>query len=514
MEYAVLFGLCALCAGVVIRLSIALAGRLGAMDRPGGHKQHAVSTPFVGGFGLIAVLALAYTLRDLLPGGLAPGSLLALLVGTLGMFLTGLADDIWHLGFKSRLLVQAAVALSMIFIGGVELASLGELLPGVQFELGWIGVPLTVFATIGLINAVNMIDGIDGLSGAVSLVSLTFIAVVAHGGGNPACLVVALALMGGLAGFLFYNLRYPGNVRARVFLGDNGSMLLGFVFAWLLIGLSQGGDAAVMTPVTALWLFALPLMDTVGVMLRRIWLGRSPFRADRHHLHHLLVRAGFRVCDVVAVAVLMQFVFALIGVGGLWLGVPEYLMFWLFLAVFAVYFLVIARPWRLVPWLQWLNRRLGLPSVQVRGIFVGYVRREACPQLLGLIAQGLSGRYDYQLRVFEIDREDAQGREVYCVVHVPNIGDEHLIGAVRRDVLRMRRRLASKYGLDIRLLLSRVDDNGSPPAFDIAAAAGRRSGGGDRRDLRSTPIYSIERGRHSMRSDHGGFDLSLPPPCR
>jgi UDP-GlcNAc:undecaprenyl-phosphate GlcNAc-1-phosphate transferase len=84
-------------------------------------------------------------------------------------------------------------------------------------------------------------------------------------------------------------------------------MLLGFLFAWLLIALSQGGDeAAVMTPVTALWLFALPLMDTVGVMLRRIWLGKSPFRADRHHLHHLFVRAGFRVCDVVAVAVLMQ----------------------------------------------------------------------------------------------------------------------------------------------------------------------------------------------------------------
>lgn len=514
MEYAVLFGLCALVSGVVIRFSIALAGRFGAMDRPGGHKQHAVSTPFVGGFGLIAVLALAFTLRDLLPGGPTPVALLTLLLGAVCMFLTGLADDLWHLGFKPRFVVQALVALSMVAVGGVELASLGELLPGVAVELGWLGVPITVFATIGLINAVNMIDGIDGLSGSVSLVSLAFIAVISQGGGNSAYLLVAVALMGGVVGFLFFNLRYPGNARARVFLGDNGSMLLGFVFAWLLIALSQGGEPAVMTPVTALWVFALPLMDTVGVMLRRIWLGKSPFRADRHHLHHLLVRAGFRVCDVVAVAVLMQFVFALIGVGGLWLRVPEYLMFWLFIGVFAVYFLVIARPWRLVPWLQWLNRRLGLPSAQVRGIFVGYVRRESCPQLLGLIAQGLSGRYDYQLSVFESDREDAQGRRVYCVVHVPNIGDEHLIGAVRRDVVRMRRRLASRHGLDIRLLLSRVDDGGLPSAFDTAGAVGRRSDGGDRRQLRSTLIYAIERGRHSVRSDHGGFELSLPPPCR
>ena len=456
MEYAVLFGLCALVSGVVIRFSISLAGRLGAMDRPGGHKQHAVSTPFVGGFGLISVLAVAFAVRDLVPGG--PTSV-ALLVGALAMFVTGLADDIRHLGFKSRFVVQAVVALSMVYVGGVELASLGELLPGVEVELGWLGVPVTVFATIGMINAVNMIDGIDGLSGSVSLVSLAFIAVVAQVAGNSAGLLVAVALAGGVAGFLYFNLRYPGNSRARVFLGDNGSMLLGFVFAWLLIALSQGGEggeAAAMTPVTALWLFALPLMDTVGVMLRRIWLGKSPFRADRHHLHHLLVRAGFRVCDVIALAVVMQIVCALVGVGGLLLRVPEYLMFWLFLGVFAVYLLIIARPWRLVPWLERFHRRFGLPSAQVRGIFVGYVRRESCPQLLALIAQGISGRYDYQLSVFETDRKDAQGRQVYCLVHVPQIGDEHLIGAVRRDVVRLRRRLARKHGLDIRLLLSRI----------------------------------------------------------
>lgn len=511
MEYAALFGLCALFSGVVIRFSIALAGRLGAMDRPGGHKQHAVSTPFVGGFGLISVVVVAFSLGDRLPGG---STSVALLAGSVCMFVTGLADDIWHLGFKPRLVVQAAVALAMVFVGGVELASLGELLPGVAVDLGWLAVPITVVATIGLINAVNMIDGIDGLSGSVSLVSLVFIAVVAHGADNPAYLLVAVALIGGIVGFLFFNLRYPGNARARVFLGDNGSMLLGFVFAWLLIALSQGGDAAAMTPVTALWLFALPLMDTVGVMLRRIWLGKSPFRADRHHLHHLLVRAGFRVCDVVAVAVLMQFVFALIGITCLLLRVPEYLAFWLFLGIFSVYFLLIARPWRLVPWLQWLNRRLGLPSMQVRGIFVGYVRRERCPQLLGLIAQGLSGHYDYQLSVFETDRENVPGRKVYCLVHVPNIGDEHLIGCVRRDVLRLRRRLARKHGLDIRLLLARAEQSGLQSAFDTAAASGRRIGESERRQLQSTLIYSIERGRHSVRSDHGGFELSLPPTCR
>ena len=514
MEYAVLFGLCALFSGVVIRCSMTLAGRIGAMDRPGGHKQHAVSTPFVGGFGLIAVLATASMASGFVSGDVGSASLVALCFGALAMFVTGLADDLWHLGFKPRLLVQAMVALAMVFVGGVELNSLGALLPGIEVELGWLAVPITVFATIGLINAVNMIDGIDGLSGSVSLVSLAFIAVVAQSGGDPAYLLVAVVLMGGLVGFLFFNLRYPGNARARVFLGDNGSMLLGFVFAWLLIALSQGGEKSAMTPVTALWLFALPLMDTVGVMLRRIWLGKSPFRADRHHLHHLLVRAGFRVCDVVAIAVLMQFVFALIGVACLLLGVPDHLMFWLFLGVFALYLLIIARPWRLVPWLQALNRRLGLPSAQVRGIFVGYVRRESCPQLLGLIARGLSGRYDYQVSVFDSDRADGDGRRAYCLVHVPSGGDEHLIGEVRRDTMRLRRRLASTHGLDIRLLLSRGDDNDGLSVFDTAAAAASHSGGSERRQARSTLIYSIEKGRHSVSSDHSGFEFSLPPPCR
>jgi hypothetical protein len=145
-------------------------------------------------------------------------------------------------------------------------------------------------------------------------------------------------------------------------------MLLGFLFAWMFIALSQGEQAA-MTPVTALWLFALPLMDTVGVMLRRLWLGKSPFRPDRYHLHHLFVRAGFRVCDVVAFAVVMQVAFALVGVGGpaaRRTGVSDVL------AVprrFRGLLLLILRPWRLVPWLRRLNRWLGMPSAQVRGIF-------------------------------------------------------------------------------------------------------------------------------------------------
>jgi UDP-GlcNAc:undecaprenyl-phosphate GlcNAc-1-phosphate transferase len=509
VELAVLFGVCLLISGVVIRLSVGLAARFGIMDCPGGHKQHAASTPFVGGFGLIAVLIGAALLGDPIFSEIPFLPLAAILVGSVTIFLTGLADDIWHLSFKPRLAIQALVALSMVFLGGVELDSLGELLPGLHLNLGWLGVPLTIFATIGLINAVNMIDGVDGLSGSVSMVSLALIALVAYAGNAGGYVIFIVALMGGVGGFLYYNLRYPGNSRARVFLGDNGSMLLGFLFAWLLIALSQGSHAA-MTPVTALWLFALPLMDTVGVMLRRIWLGKSPFRPDRHHLHHLFIRAGFRVCDVVLVATVMQIVLGLVGVVGLLLDVPDYLMFGLFLAVFAVYFLLILRPWRLVPGLCRLNRSLGLPSVHIRGLFVGSLRKEQWPEILRLIAAELGTAYAYQFNVYQLGESTLDGRNVYCVVHVPAEGNDLLIGRIRRDAMRIRRRLARQQGLAVRLFVCRDVEN--ELGDELMARDGSRSA--DRRGVRRTLIYSAEHGQKLVHGDDGNFELSVPPACR
>ncbi len=512
MELAVLFGACLLISGVAIRLGVALASHLGIMDHPGGHKLHDTGTPFVGGFGLLAVLVSVPLLADCFFDELVLLPWPALLLGGLVIFLTGLVDDIKRLGFKPRFLVEAMVALSMVVIGGIELRSLGELVPGVRVDLGWLAVPLTVFATVGLINALNMIDGIDGLSGSVSLVSLGLAAIVADHGHSATYVILIVALMGGVGGFLYYNLRYPGNGRARVFLGDNGSMLLGFLFAWLLIALSQGGEQATMTPVTALWLFALPLMDTVGVMLRRMWLGQSPFRPDRQHLHHLFVRAGFRVCDVVVFAAVMQLAFGLIGLGGLLLGVPEYLMFALFLAVFGLYFLLTLRPWRLVPWLRRLNCSLGLPSVQVRGIFVGYLRKEECPEILNVIAAGLGKGYDYQLSVHQVGTSSSDGRSVYCVVHIPAEGNDRLIGRIRSDSLRIKRRLARQPGVEVRLFMCRNGENDQRTSYTPMIGGGSRAS--ERRGTQGTLIYSMERGRRTIPSEAAGFELSVPPGFR
>jgi hypothetical protein len=321
-----------------------------------------------------------------------------------------------------------------------------------------LAVPFTIFATIGLINALNMIDGIDGLSGALSFISLGFVVVLASVVGNDLYVVLAIGLMGGVAGFLYFNLRYPSNPRARVFLGDNGSMLLGFLFAWQFIALSQG-ELRAMTPVTALWLFAVPLMDTVSVMLRRVWLGKSPFHADRNHFHHLFIRAGFRVRDTVALISIFQAMLAAFGIAGQILAVPESLMFGLFLLCFAVYFLVIARPWRVVPGLRHLNVLLGLPSVYSRGVFVGYFGKEASREVLGILVENIDSRPDYRLSLQRAPGKAEGSANLCALIEIGGSLDEVSVGAIQRFAAQIKARMNSVPGIQVRQLMQRSEDN-------------------------------------------------------
>lgn len=347
MNQMLIFMLNALLAAGIIRLAISAALTHGITDHPGDHKQHDTPTPFVGGVGiflalLIALIMLANTQPEETTKWLSLG------LGASIMFATGFVDDLKHLNYKVRLIIQTIVALIMILGGGVVLSNLGSLVPNLMLELGLLAIPFTIFATIGGINALNMIDGVDGLAGTLSFISLLLISAVAFIVGDLANLTLAIALAGSTVGFLYFNLRYASQLRARVFLGDNGSMLLGFLFAWLFVDLSQSSDLG-MTPVTAIWLFAIPLMDTLSVMQRRIWLGKSPFAADRHHLHHLLLRAGFLPQKVVFFVASLHLLFGMIGLAGWYLGISEFIMLIGFLLAYIAYFYLTLRPWCFIP---------------------------------------------------------------------------------------------------------------------------------------------------------------------
>ncbi|MCS6787102.1 MAG: undecaprenyl/decaprenyl-phosphate alpha-N-acetylglucosaminyl 1-phosphate transferase [Thiobacillaceae bacterium] len=393
-----LFGLSILAAGLALRYGIALSSRYGLVDRPSGHKAHTHNTPFIGGVGVLVALACTLPIIGIEGYGSAT-QLVTLGVCALVLFLTGFADDLRQLGFKPRLLIQSGVVLLMAWVGGVHLQDLGALLGPDELKLGWLAIPFTVFAAVGVINALNMIDGIDGLSGTLSAITLAFIALVAHTAGDHMILGLAVALLGGVTAFLYFNLRHSGRRRARTFLGDNGSMLLGLLLAWLLIDLTQGEQRAI-APIVAVWLFAVPLMDTVGIMVRRVWLGKSPFSPDRYHIHHLFLQAGFRVEETVYAIAAIHLLFGLIGLLLYHYNVPQSFMLTLFLTLFMGYVYFVVRPWRLVPKLRRLHGWLRLPSRYASGVFIGYFAAHEAEGVLAPVIKQLEGKVPFIVHVF------------------------------------------------------------------------------------------------------------------
>ena len=265
-----------------------LAHRLDLLDHPaGGRKDHDAPTPVIGGLAVFIGFALAYSAVDtFIP------SISAFFTASLLLVITGLYDDKHDLRWYWRILVQVVASLIIIYWGGVRVEQLGPLFGFGDTSLGMLSVPLTVFATVGLINAVNMIDGADGLAGLLSLAALLMLSAAAMYAGNIPLASRVLMLAGAVAGFVVWNIRLPWRPCARAFLGNAGSAFLGLAIAWVCFSLTQNPGHPV-NPVLALWLLPIPVMDCLVLIVRRLREGRSPFAAGRDHIHHIMQDAGF-----------------------------------------------------------------------------------------------------------------------------------------------------------------------------------------------------------------------------
>lgn len=316
-----------------------LARRFDLIDTPDHRKDHDRATPLVGGLAIFGgLLAATLTVEGLLV------QRNELFIGLGLLLLTGMIDDRGGLTPRIRLLIQVLAALVMVLGGEVRLDHLGNLFGTGDIHLGRWSVPLTVFAVVGVINAMNMIDGADGLAGGIALIALLIFFAFSYFNDQTRGTVMVL-LSFGVAAFMVFNARSPWRSRASVFLGDAGSMMLGFALAWFAVELANVRD--VYTPITAVWILGIPLMDTVSLMIRRLLKGRSPFSADREHLHHILQRAGFSHGQSVCLIWLLSLLMAGIGVAGWWLGVPEYVMFYAFMTLFGLYFYGMMHAWKL-----------------------------------------------------------------------------------------------------------------------------------------------------------------------
>lgn len=288
---------------------IYFAHRFRWYDERDHRKIHTEDTPRLGGVVIflsfliasIAALVLATT-----GGEIGQGSsvwqvivkYLPLYVGLLLMHLLGLIDDFRNLRAIYKLIIQIAAA-TVVAAGSFHLTELTVPFLWLDVDLGMLAIPTTVFWIVAVSNAVNFIDGIDGLAGGVSAIAALYFAAVGLLLGDVVTTIVALALFGGLLGFLAFNLP-----PARIFMGDSGSLTLGFLLAVFPLILQPAGAEAVagsLNLLPAITILALPILDMGSAVLRRMRRGVPVFSPDREHIHHKLIDLNLGPWTILAV---------------------------------------------------------------------------------------------------------------------------------------------------------------------------------------------------------------------
>ncbi len=314
---------------VLPNLSI-IAKRIGLVDVPNERKMHHVPQPLVGGIGIIISATFSSLVFVPLGGMRGYFSGLALLL------LVGFFDDFLELGHRKKFLAQIAATSLLIYLSKVQLHTFGDLLGLGEIvvpTVSWIIWTVTVFCVVGVTNAVNMIDGLDGLAGGFAFIAFIAFAVLASLSSDNTLMLLNLALAGAVLGFLKFNW-----APSELFMGDAGSLCLGFSLSFMAIALTQGETSSI-SPIIVLLVLAVPIADTLTVMLKRIYDRKSPFKPDKTHFHHILVKHG--CSEKQAVKILLALVIALSGIGilGTILKLPEPVLFGIFLFYFLCNFL-------------------------------------------------------------------------------------------------------------------------------------------------------------------------------
>ncbi|EIJ69368.1 MULTISPECIES: UDP-N-acetylglucosamine--undecaprenyl-phosphate N-acetylglucosaminephosphotransferase [Pasteurellaceae] len=333
---------------IIIAKPIAI--KVGLVDKPNYRKRHQGAIPLLGGISLFMGNLCFYLLQwdsTRLP--------YLYLFCVLVLLIIGLLDDRFDLSAALRAGIQAVLSVLMIYFGHLSLEHLGQIIGPFQITLGPVGFIITVFATIAIINAFNMIDGIDGLLGGLSSVSFSAIAILMLLDGQYDLAVWCFALIIALIPYVMFNLTIFGKER-KIFMGDSGSTLIGFTMIWILL-LSTQGKGHPMNPVTALWVIAIPIIDMIAVIYRRLRKGKSPFKPDRLHVHHLMVRAGLTSRQALLVITLFSALCAGFGILGEVYYINEWIMFILFIGLFFLYLYSITKAWKVTRFIRRMKRR-------------------------------------------------------------------------------------------------------------------------------------------------------------
>jgi UDP-GlcNAc:undecaprenyl-phosphate GlcNAc-1-phosphate transferase len=296
---------------VITPVLIKLAHRVKALDHPGVRTVHARPIPRIGGVAVFLSAMSLFIVVLFLDNAIGDAfrdmqlQLTILFCSATFVFLIGLVDDLNELPARFKFLAELLAACALC-IAGVRISSIG-ITEQWTLHLGFLSYPLTLFWIVGITNAVNLSDGLDGLAAGVSAVACAVIAIFAVYGSDVVMAILMIALLGSLSGFLFFNFN-----PAKIFMGDCGSLFLGFTLASASVLCSTKSSALVGLALPFLAL-GVPIFDTLFSMLRRFLERRSLFAPDRRHFHHRLIDLGLRQRHVVVAIYVMTLAFVGLG---------------------------------------------------------------------------------------------------------------------------------------------------------------------------------------------------------
>ncbi len=266
---------------ILIPPLIRSAASISFIDLPNERKVHQTGIPRIGGLAMVCgalVSVLLWCELDRFA--------VSYLIGAGILFVFGVLDDVRNLNYKIKFGGQLLAVLLPVVYGGVKIVHF-PFLPLDMILPDYLAIPFTIFVLLGITNAINLSDGLDGLAGGTTLLALGVIVVLGYLGNGISSMLISLAVIGSIAGFLRYN-THP----AQVFMGDSGSQFLGFSAGLLAIHVTQNVNTA-LSAALPLLILGLPVLDTLTVMIQRISEKRSPFSPDQNHIHHKLLKLHF-----------------------------------------------------------------------------------------------------------------------------------------------------------------------------------------------------------------------------
>ena len=289
---------------ITIFILIYISPYLKLIDFPSKRKIHSGNIPLVGGVAIYLTLLFIVTLVNL------DIKIITLILSSGILVVVGAIDDALEIGVMVRLISQLISGL-IILATGLSIIDIGSYFNLMPIKLGIFGFLLTIISVMGLTNAINFIDGIDGLCSSIVIIALSTLIFCILLGTQGLDLDFLFLLITSIAVFLFFNLGLIPN--KKIFLGDAGSMLLGFIISWLLIYYSHPLHRYI-HPALVIWCVTLPVFDLLSVIIRRVLREINPFKSDRRHIHHILLDLGLGDKKVLLILTILSIFLNYVGV--------------------------------------------------------------------------------------------------------------------------------------------------------------------------------------------------------